>query len=123
VLMHDPAHPGAFLAPVSYATQGQSIDVAVGDLDGDNLPDLVVANLSPSATGSVSVLMQDPAHPGTFLAATNYTALGQPLSVVIADLNGDGHPDIALADGPSAGVLMQDAANPGTFGPATQVGF
>ncbi|MBV9725265.1 MAG: VCBS repeat-containing protein [Gammaproteobacteria bacterium] len=121
VLMHDGA--GGFLAPVTYATPGQSIDLAVGDLNGDHLPDLVVANLSPSATGSVSVLLQDPAHPGTFQAATNYPALAQPLSVVIADLNGDGHPDIALADGPSAGVLFQDAASPGTFGAATQVGF
>jgi hypothetical protein len=123
VLMHDPAHPGSFLAPMTYATPGQSIDVAVGDLNGDQLPDIVVANLSPSATGSVSVLLQDPANPGKFLAATNYTALSQPLSVVIADLNGDGHPDIALADGPSAGILLQDGASPGTFGPATQVGF
>ena len=123
VLMHDPAKPGSFLAPVTYATAGQSIDVAVGDLNGDQLPDLVVANLSPSATGSVSVLLQDPANPGKFLGSTDYTALGQPLSVVIADLNGDGHPDIALADGPSAGILLQDAASPGTFGPATQVGF
>ena len=97
--------------------------MAVGDLNGDQLPDLVVANLSPSATGSVSVLLQDAAHPGTFLAAANYAALGQPLSVVIADLNGDGHPDIALADGPAAGVLLQDGALPGTFGPATTVGF
>ena len=50
-------------------------------------------------------------------------ALGQPLSVAIADLNGDGHPDIAIADGPSAGVIMQDAASLGTFSPVVQVGF
>jgi hypothetical protein len=112
-----------FLAPVTYATPGQSIDVAVGDLNGDGKPDLVVANLNPLNTGSVSVLLQDPAHAGQFLAATNYPALGQPLSVAIADLNGDGHPDIAIADGPSAGVLFQDAASPGNFSAVMQVGF
>jgi hypothetical protein len=122
VLLQDAAHPGTFLAPVTYPTPGQSIDVAVGDL-GDGKPDLAVANLLPVGTGSVSVLLQDPAHPGAFLAATNYPGLGQPLSVAIADLNGDGHKDIALADGPSAGVLMQDAASPGTFSPVMQVGF
>jgi hypothetical protein len=123
VLLQDPAHPGSFLPPVTYSTPGQSIDVAVDDLNGDHKPDLVVANLAPANTGSVSVLLQDPAHPGAFLAATNYPALGQPLSVAIADLNGDGHPDIAIADGPSAGVLLQNAASPGSFSPVTQVGF
>jgi hypothetical protein len=114
---------GSFQLPVTYSTPGASIDVAVDDVDGDHKEDIVVANLAPGATGSVSVLLQDPAHPGTFLPATNYAALGQPLSVVIADLNGDGLPDIAIADGPSAGVLFQKAGSPGAFGPATQVGF
>ncbi|MBV8402816.1 MAG: VCBS repeat-containing protein [Gammaproteobacteria bacterium] len=123
VLLQDSTHPGTFLPPVTYATAGASIDVAVGDLNGDGKPDLAVANQAPANTGSVSVLLQDPAHPGTFLARTDYPALGQPLSIVIADLNGDGHPDLAIADGPSAGVLFQNSASPGTFGAATQVGF
>jgi len=132
VLMHDPSNLGSFLAPVTYTTPGSSIDVAVGtcpgpacsDLNGDGIPDLVVVNLAPANTGSVSVLLQDSAHPGTFLLpATNYPALGQPLSVTIADLNGDGLRDIVIADGPSAGVLSQNAGSPGTFGAATRVGF
>jgi FG-GAP-like repeat len=131
VLLQDSAHPGSFLPPVTYSTPDGAIDVAAGscpgpacsDLDGDGKPDLVVVSLAPSNTGSVSVLLQDPAHPGEFLPATTYPALSQPLSVTIADLNGDGHPDIAIADGPSAGVLIQNAASPGTFGATTQVGF
>jgi hypothetical protein len=123
VLLQDGAHPGSFLAPVTYATPGGSIDVAVGDLLGQTKMDLVVASLAPANVGSVSVLLHDPQHAGAFLPATSYGALGQPLSVVIADLNGDGHPDIAIADGPSAGVLLQNGASPGTFGAATQVGF
>ena len=123
VLLQDSSHPGSFLPPVTYATPGSSIDLWVADLDGDHKQDIVVANLQPSGTGSVSVLLQDPAHAGAFLPATNYAALSQPLSVTVADLNGDGLPDIAIADGPSAGVLFQNAASPGTFGSATQVGF
>jgi VCBS repeat protein len=94
----------------------------VGDLNGDGKPDLVVANLGPAPSGSVSVLLQDPAHPGVFLAASNYPGLGQPLAVAIADLNGDGHPDIAVADGNSAAVMLQIASAPGTFAQMLSVG-
>jgi hypothetical protein len=122
VLLQDAAHPGSFLAPVTYATQGDAIDVAVADLNGDGKPDLVVANLEPGPSGSVSVLLQDPARPGVFLAATSYRAFGLPLAVAIGDLNGDGHPDIAVADGVSATVMLQIATAPGTFAQAVQVG-
>jgi len=121
VLLQDATHRGSFLAPVMYPTPGSAIDVAVGDLNGDGKPDLVVANLAPAPTGSVSVLLQGTT-PGTFQSATNYAGFGQPLSVVIHDLNGDGHPDIAVADGTSATVLIQNASAPGTFQPAVQVG-
>jgi hypothetical protein len=122
VLLQDAAHPGSFLAPVTYATQGDAIDVAVADLNGDGKPDLVVANLEPGPSGSVSVLLQDPARPGVFLAATSYRGFGLPLAVAIGDLNGDGHPDIAVADGVSATVMLQIATAPGTFAQAVQVG-
>ena len=121
VLLQDATHRGSFLAPVLYPTPGSAIDVAVGDLNGDGKPDLVVVNLAPAPTGSVSVLLQGTT-PGTFQSATNYPGFGQPLSVVIHDLNGDGHPDIAVADGTSATVLIQNASAPGTFQPAVQVG-
>ncbi|MBV8784455.1 MAG: VCBS repeat-containing protein, partial [Gammaproteobacteria bacterium] len=121
VLLQDPAHAGAFLAPVSYATPGGAVDVAIGDLDGDGLADVVVANLGPFPTGSISVLRQDPAHAGALLGAVNYAAFGQPLGVAIADLNADGHPDIAAADGTSAIVLINTGTG-GQFAPAVQVG-
>jgi hypothetical protein len=124
VLLQSAASPGTFLAPVSYATPDGAIDVAVADLDGDGRPDLVVASLDPDFTGAVSVLRQNaaPAAAGTFGSATVYAGMGQPLSVAIADLNGDGHPDIAVADGISATVMLQNASTPGTFANPVQVG-
>jgi hypothetical protein len=124
VLLQDATHPGTFLAPVTYPTPGGAVDVAVGDLNGDARPDLVVTSYDPDFTGGVSVLLQNaaPAAAGTFGAATVYPGFGQPLSVAIADLNGDGHPDIAVADGTSATVLFQVASAPGTFAAPVQVG-
>ena len=122
LLVQDAAQPGGFLPPVTYATQPRGIDVAVADVNADGKPDLVVANLGPAPTGSVSVLLQDPARAGVFLAATSYAGFGEPLAVAIADLNGDGHPDIAAADGASATVMLQSATAPGTFAQPVQVG-
>jgi VCBS repeat protein len=115
VLLQDPAHPGSFLAAVTYYTPWGAIDVAVADLNGDGRPDLAVASLGPAPTGAVSILLQNASSPGTFGAASSYPGFGQPLSVAIADLNGDGHPDIALADGYNATVMLQSASAPGTF--------
>ena len=98
------------------------MDVAVADLNGDGKPDLAVANLGPAPTGSVSVLLQDSARPGVFLTASSYAGFGEPLGVVIADLNGDGLPDIALADATSATVMLQIPTAPGTFAAAVPVG-
>jgi hypothetical protein len=39
---------------------------------------------------------------------------GQPLAVGVADLNNDGIPDIAVADGSTATVMYQ-GTTPGTF--------
>ena len=49
MLLQDPAHPGSFLAAVTYSHPWGAIDVAVGDLNGDGNPILSVASLGPAA--------------------------------------------------------------------------
>lgn len=118
VLLHNPAGAGTFLPATTYgAGDYGSCAVAAGDLDGDGLPDLAVANYGlPGYPGSVAVFLQDPAHPGRFLAPTVYAGTYGPSSVAIGDLNGDGLADLAVADGGVA-VRFQVAGQPGTFGP------
>jgi len=106
---------GTFPAHVDYATDYRAAALAVGDLDGDGHPDVVVANAGlPGFPGSVSVLRQDPANPGALLPASNLIGLWGPLGVAIADMDGDGHPDLVVADGDIT-VRYQSATAPLTF--------
>src|SRR5438552_538094 len=93
-------------APASeYAVGSGPYSVAAGDLNGDGRLDLVVAN---SLANSVSVLLGN--GDGTFQTARNFDAgLGSgPIWVLIVDVNGDGRPDILLANQSrnSVGVLL-----------------
>ena len=109
--------PGTFAAPVHYTTGYRSTALAVGDLNGDGKLDVAVASSGlPGDPGSVSVFLQDPATAGALLAPTTYRGIYGPMGVAIADMDGDGHPDLVLADGDIV-VRLNNAATPGTFGP------
>ncbi len=120
ILRQDPAHPGNFLTALTLDTGDYaSASVAIGDLDGDGHPDVVVANAGlPGDPGTVAVFLQDLAHPGTLFAPDLYRGYSGPLSVAIADLKGDGHPALVVADG-SPAIRWPDPATPGMFQPPT----
>jgi len=117
-LRQDPAQPGVFLAAQTFdAEDYASASLAIGDVNGDGALDVVVANAGlPGYTGTVAVFPQDPAHPGVLLVPDLYRGYYGPISVTIADLKGDGHPALVLADGDPA-IRWPDPANPGMFLP------
>ncbi len=111
-----------FASPVGYDSGGyESYSVAVADVNGDGIPDLIVANSCASVNscsndGTVAVLLGN--GNGTFQNAVTYDAGGpQPLSLVVTDVNGDGHPDIVVvvAYNSSATVSVLLGNGNGTF--------
>jgi hypothetical protein len=122
VLLQDPANHGSFLAPVSYPiAQDSPQSILVTDLQGTGKLDIVIG-----ARQSVIVLLHDPANPGQFLAAGSYAA-ADANEIAVADINGDGKPDIVVSSGvthpmqagvvaTNPGVLLQSVTTAGTFG-------
>ncbi len=88
---------GKFKAPVFYSTGAsvQSTDVFLADLNGDGKLDIVTSN----ADGTISVLLNKGA--GTYNPGTLITSVASLLphlnALAIADFNGDGKLDIAVA--------------------------
>jgi uncharacterized protein (DUF2141 family) len=122
---------GTFQTAVPYATDAYEAEsVAVADVNGDGKPDLLVANycdISTCTNGTVSVLLGN--GDGTFQTAVPYVSGGYyAVSVAVADVNGDGKPDLLVENyrvsefqGPGmVGVLLGNGD--GTFQTAVTYG-
>jgi hypothetical protein len=123
---------GTFQNQVSYDLGDNPTSVAVADLTGNGIPDLVVTSTQTmfglGVSGSLSVLLGN--GDGTFKKAGSYPVPGNEGigSVTVADLNGDGKPDVVLRGNDEVTVLLgngdgtfQNPQNFGTGGLATSV--
>ena len=88
----------SFAAPQAFATGANAMSVAVADLNGDGKPDLIVGNVNGS---SVSVLLNTTV-PGaaapSFATQQSFATGTNPISVQVVDVNGDGKPDLVVAN-------------------------
>ena len=104
---------GTFQAPINYGVAPNPFAVVTGDFNGDGKLDLAVTNISGDyqVGPGVNVLLGN--GDGTFQSAVNYSLLTQPLWMSVADFNGDGSLDVAVATG--AGISMFFGKGDGTF--------
>ncbi len=108
--------PATFAPVVIYSTGAgsQAQALAAADVNGDGTIDLLTAN---SFANNVGVLLGTGT--GTFGTVTTYSTgtNSRPYGIAVADVNGDGHPDLLTANGntQTAGVLL--GTGTGTFAP------
>jgi hypothetical protein len=111
---------GSFGSRVNFSVGSGPLDVAVQDLDGDGRPEMVVANYSGSTisilrnigtTGSITT--------NSFAPATSTATGANPLSVMIADVDGDGKPDVITANAGAAASAVSVFRNTSTLGNIT----
>ncbi|MGA2588561.1 MAG: FG-GAP-like repeat-containing protein [Bryobacteraceae bacterium] len=114
---------GNFQNAVDFAAGPSPLSIAEGDFNGDGHLDLAVANFVEKATpGQVSVLIGN--GDGTFRPPVQFVAGVVPQAIAVGDVNGDGRPDLVVAnDGygnipGKVGVLL--GQGDGTFGPVQE---
>ena len=105
--------------PNSISEGNYSNFVAVGDFNGDGIPDLAIATDGDYSNlpGSVSIWLGN--GDGTFTLKSSPVTGVQPQSVAIADFNGDGIPDLAVANYSDNTLTILLGNGDGTFAPVS----
>ncbi len=90
---------GSFSAPATYLVVNNALYLTVADFNGDGIPDAAVlgSSFTSGSTMDVSILVGN--GDGTFQPTLGFGAsVGTVIQFAIADLNGDGSPDIAVGN-------------------------
>ena len=104
---------GTFGGSSNYAAGDGAASVALGDLNGDGILDMVTAN---AGSNNASVMLGN--GDGSFAAASSLSVGTEPGSIALGDLNGDGVLDIVTANYVSATTSVLLGNGNGSFAAA-----
>jgi gliding motility-associated-like protein len=104
----------SFAAKVDLTTGTNPYSVAIGDIDGDGRLDIVSANYTSS---TVSVFLNTGSSGAiAFATKSDFVTGTNPQSVAIGDLDGDGKPDVAVANNGATTVsVLRNTSNANTL--------
>jgi hypothetical protein len=102
---------GTFEPAAAYGALVSPTAIAVGDFTGDGLLDLVVTDEGDGKKAGVVIVLPGDGT-GTFGSQTSFPVGVGPSAVVVSDFNGDGKPDLAVANGKdgTVSILLNDCA-------------
>ncbi|MGI8988155.1 MAG: beta strand repeat-containing protein, partial [Bryobacteraceae bacterium] len=109
------ASPASSFTPlVNYATQSAPESIAQADFNGDGIPDLAIVN---GSSNTITVLLGNGTGGFTPAPSSPFAVGTSPFSVAVGDFNGDGKPDLAVANASNSVTVLLGSGN-GGFAPA-----
>lgn len=103
------------LATPSYPTRVGPGSVAVGNFNGDGKPDLAIPTFFGIQARSAFAVLMNGVN-GKFTQKIEYATDSRPIGSAVADWNGDGKYDLALANNFADNVFVFGGSGTGTFG-------
>ena len=115
----------SFTTQIVYAGGTEPYSIAIGDLNADGKPDIAIANFNTPGLVSVYKNMSTLGSL-SFSPKADFATGGHPKSIAIADIDGDGKPDLTSANYNSSSnsiSILRNTCSSGTISFATNVDF